>query len=341
MKKELSVIGIDLAKSVFHVVGMDPRGQVVLRKRLSREAVMSFIVQLPPLLIGLEACGSAHYWARRFQEHGHEVKLIAPQFVRPYVKSNKNDTVDAEAICEAVTRPTMRFVPIKTVEQQDWQAVHRVRERLVTARTALVNEVRGLLAEYGIVLPKGITRFRAQVVECCERHTGQLSPLGQELFQRLYEEFVVLDERIGYYDKKITLLCNSHPSCQRLKAIPGFGALAATALVAAVGEASRFQSGRQMAAWVGVVPRQHSTGGKSRLLGISKRGDVYLRKLLIHGARAALRTSGNKTDRTSRWVQQLVTRRGHNRATVALANKHVRVAWALLCTRQPYQAQAA
>jgi transposase len=233
---------------------------------------MGFIAQLPPLLIGLEACGSAHYWARRFRAHGHEVKLIAPPFVRPYVKSNKNDTVEAEAICEAVTRPTMRFVPIKTVEQQDWQAVHRVRERLVTARTALVNEIRGLLAEYRIVLPKGITRFRAHVVESCERHTEQLSPLGQELFQGLSEEFVALDERIGYYDKKIVLLCNAHPSCRRLQAIPGFGALAATALVAAVGEAKRFQNGRQLAAWVGVVPQQHSTGGKSRLLGISKRG---------------------------------------------------------------------
>jgi transposase len=199
MKKELSVIGMDLAKSVFQVVGMDHHGAVVLRKRLSREALMAFIAQLLPTLIGLEACGSAHYWARQFREHGHEVKLISPQFVRPDVKSNKNDLVDAEAICEALTRPTMRFVPIKTVEQQDWQAVHRVRERLVAARTALVNEIRSLLAEYGIVLPKGITRFRAHVVECCERHTDQLSPLGQELFQQLYEEFVALDGRITYY----------------------------------------------------------------------------------------------------------------------------------------------
>jgi transposase len=298
---------------------------------------MPFIAQLPPVLIGMEACGGAHYWARRFREHGHDVKLMAPQFVKPYVKSNKNDTQDAEGISEAVTRPTMRFVPAKEVGQQDIQALHRVRERLMGARTALVNEVHGLLNEYGIVIPKGVSKFRKTVVGKLESEKDKLTPLSQEMFWKLVEEFAALEEQLAFYQEKLESLAKTHPECQRLMTIPGIGPLSATALVAAVSDASAFHNGRQFAAWLGLVPRQHSTGGKERLLGISKRGDRYLRKLLIHGARATMRWVSLKTDRRSQWIRQLVERRGKNRTAVAIANKNARIVWALLTSHQSYQ----
>jgi transposase len=337
VKHHISVLGIDIAKRVFHVVGMDERGQIVLRKRLSRNALMPFIATLPPVLIGMEACGGAHYWARRFREHGHEVKLMAPQFVKPYVKSNKNDMRDAEGIGEAVTRPTMRFVPVKDVDQQDIQALHRVRERLMGERTALVNEVHGLMNEYGIVIPKGVSKFRQAVVGTLESAKDKLTPLSQEMFWKLVEEFTALEEQLAYYQEKLDTLGTTHPECQRLMTIPGVGPLTATAIVAAVSDASAFKNGRQFAAWLGLVPRQHTTGGKERLLGISKRGDSYLRKLLIHGARATIRWVGLKTDRRSQWIRQLLARRGKNRTAVAVANKNARIIWALLTHHQDYQ----
>ncbi len=254
------------------------------RKRLSRHDLIPFLAKLPPVLIGMEACGGAHDWARRFRAHGHEVKLMAPQFVKPYVKSNKNDSRDAEAIAEAMTRPTMRFVPTKEVDQQDLQALHRVRERLIGARTALVNEVHGLLHEYGIVIPKGVAKFRQAVVGKLESEQDKLTPLSQEMFWKLIDEFAALEKQLAYYQEKLEALATTHPACQRLMTIPGIGPLTATALVAAVSDASAFKNGRQCAAWLGLVPRQHSTGGKERLLGISKRGDSSLRKLLVHGA---------------------------------------------------------
>ena len=337
MKQEISVLGIDIAKRVFHAVGTDDRGKIVFRKRLSRHALMPFIAKLPPVRIGMEACGGAHYWARRFRAHGHEVKLMAPQFVKPYVKSNKNDTRDAEGISEAVTRPTMRFVPTKDVDQQDIQALHRVRERLIGERTALVNEVHGLMNEYGIVIPKGVSKFRRAVVEKLEFEKDKLSALSQEMFWQLVEEFATLEEQLTFYQEKLESLAKTHPECQRLMTIPGIGPLSATALVAAVSDASAFHNGRQFAAWLGLVPRQHSTGGKERLLGISKRGDRYLRKLLIHGARATMRWVDLKTDRRSQWIRQLVERRGKNRTAVAVANKNARIVWALLTSHQSYQ----
>jgi transposase len=341
MQQQLSVVGIDLAKRVFHVAGMDERGKIVLRKRLTREALLPLLAQLAPVLIGMEACGGAHYWARRLREHGHTVKLIAPQFVKPYVKSNKNDPADAEAICEAVTRPTMRFVPIKEIEQQDLQALHRARERVVKARTALVNEIRGLLAEYGIVLPPSVTKFRNGFLATLEAERAKLTALSQELFGQLYEEFGALEKRLAYYTAKLEAISAAHPVCQRLETIPGIGPLTATAMIAAVSDVTHFQNGRQFAAWIGLVPRQHSTGGKPRLLGISKRGDVYLRTLLIHGARATLRWIGLKTDRRSKWVRGLIDRRGKNKAAVALANKNARIAWVLLKTDAVYMAEDA
>jgi transposase len=341
MAQTVTVLGIDIAKLVFHVVGMDDTGHVVLRKRLTRGALPRFIATLPPLRIGMEACGSAHYWARRFREHGHDVRLMSPQFIKAYVKSPKNDARDAEAICEAVTRPTMRFVPIKRVEQQDLQALHRVRERLIKARTALVNEIRGLLSEYGMILPQGITKFRRLIVPTLEAGEAQLTPCSRELFRQLYEEFLALDQRLASYDEQLTAMGRAHPECQRLQTIPGIGPISATALIAAIGEATQFTNGRQLAAWLGLVPREHSTGGKPRLLGISKRGDVYLRTLLVHGARATLRWVDTKSDDRSRWVRALIARRGKNRAAVALANKNARIVWALLVYHQEYRARVA
>jgi transposase len=332
----VSVLGIDLAKQIFHVVGMDDTGTVVLRKRLPRSALMSFIAQMPPVVIGLEACGGAHYWARRFREHGHTVKLRAPQFVKPYVKSNKYDLAEAEAIGEAVTRPTMRFVPIKAIAQQDLQSLHRVRERLIKARTALINEIRGLLSEEGIVLPQGVTKFRQGLLPRLDQAQAKLTALGRTLFQQLYEEWHALEERLAYYNEPREAIGQAHPVGQRLLTIPGLGPLTATALVAAGNDATHFKHGRQLAAWLGLGPRQHSTGGQPRLLGISKRGDRYLRKLLVHGARATLRWAKLKHDRRSRWVRALIERRGTNRAVVALANKHARMAWVLLTTDQVY-----
>jgi transposase len=341
MAQTISVLGIDIAKLMFHVVGMDDAGHVVLRKRLARGELPRFIANLPPLRIGMEACGGAHYWARRFREHGHDVRLIAPHFVKAYVKSPKNDARDAEAICEAVTRPTMRFVPIKQVEQQDLQALHRVRARLIKARTALVNEIRGLLHEYGIVLPQGITKFRTLIVDKLQQEQAKLSTLSAELFWQLYDEFRALEKRLASYDEKLAAMGQAHPECQRLQTIPGIGPVTATALIAAIGEATQFTNGRQLAAWLGLVPREHSTGGKPRLLGISKRGDVYLRTLLIHGARATLRWIETKPDDRSRWVRALIARRGKNRAAVALANKNARIVWALLVHHQEYRVKPA
>jgi transposase len=332
----VSVLGIERAQQIFPGVGMDDTGTVGLRKRLPRSALMSFIAQMPPVVIGLEACGGAHYWARRFREPGHTVKLMAPQFVKPYVKSNKHDMADAEAIGEAVTRPTMRFVPIKAIAQQDLPSLHRVRERLINARTALINEIRGLLSEYGIVLPQGVTKFRQGWLPMLDQEQAKLTALGRTLFQQLYEEWRALEERLVYYNEQLEAICQAHPVCQRLPTIPGIGPLTATALVAAVNDATHFKNGRQFAAWLGLVPRQHSTGGKPRLLGISKRGDRYLRKLLVHGARATLRWTKLKNDRRSRWVRALIERRGTNRAVVALANKNARIVWVLLTTDQVY-----
>ena len=330
MAPHLSVMGIDIAKRVFHLVGMDERGKVVIRKRLSRAELLPFMVQLPPVIVGMEACGGAHDWARRLREQGHDVKLMAPQYVKPYVKTNKNDLRDAEAIAEAVTRPSMRFVPIKDIHQQDIQALHRVRERLIGARTALINEMRGLLAEYGIVLPKGRQAFRQAVMATLEAEQDKLTAMSQTLFRRLFEEFVKLEAEVAYDEEQLDSMAATHPECQRLLTIPGIGPITATALIAAVSDVSGFQNGRQFSAWLGLVPRQHSTGGHTRLLGISKRGDRYLRKLLIHGARATLRWVGTKVDGRSQWIRGLLERRGWNRTAVAVANKNARIVWALL-----------
>jgi transposase len=337
MKQNMSVVGIDLAKRTFHLVGMDATGQILFRKRLCRDALRPFIVPLPPVVMGMEACGGAHYWARRFREPGHEVKLMAPQLVKPYVKSNTNATRDAEAIGEAVTRPTMRFVPVKGRDQQDIQSLHRARERLRKARTALVKAIRGLLSAYGMVLPTSVRKFRQAFVSTLEAERSKLTELRHALCEPLLDAFLEVEKRLVYDDEKRTTMGQSHPACQRRLTIPGSGPLTATAFVAAMSAAEPCKNGRQCAAWLGLVPRQHTTGGKARLLGRRKRGDGSVRKLLVHGARATVRWVGSTTARRSQWIRACVERRGTNRTAVAVAKKNARIAWVLLRRQQDSQ----
>ena len=270
-------VGIDLAKQVFQVHGVDYQDKVVLRKQLRRNQLLSFFATLPPCLIGMEACGGAHHWARELQKLGHTVKLIAPQFVKPYVKSNKNDANDAEAICEAVGRPTMRFVSVKTIAQQDLQAIHRIRSELVRQRTAKVNQIRGFLAEYGLVVGRQVATLRRALPELLEDAENGLSFDFRALLEDLRQDLIRLDERVAEMDKKVHTLADSMPAAKLLQSIPGIGPISATAIVCAVGDGKQFKRGRDLAAWLGLTPRQQSSGGKDRLLGISKRGDTYLR----------------------------------------------------------------
>jgi transposase len=330
-------IGIDLAKQVFQLHGVDRLEKVVLRKQLRRAQMHEFFQNLPPCLIGMEACGSSHYWARELRKYGHQVKLIAAQFVKPYVKGGKNDANDAEAICEALGRPSMRFVAIKDESQQVVQAEHRIRSRLIRARTALCNEVRGLLGEFGIVISLGIVQVRQALPVLLENSDGKLNARFLHLLSELAEELRDVDDRVKAHDQRIAAAVKSDERIQRLMAIEGFGPITASALVAAVGDATQFANGRDMAAWLGLVPRQNSSGGKERLGHISKRGDTYLRTLLIHGARAALTACGTKQDRRSRWAQSLMLRRNRNIATVALANKNARIAWSILSKKEVYR----
>lgn len=333
----VSRIGIDLAKATFQLHGVDPHEKVTLRRKLRRGQMLDFFRKLPPCLIGLEACGSAHHWGRELSKLGHTVKLIAPQFVKPYVKSNKNDANDAEAICEAVSRPNMRFVPIKSAEQQDIQAVHRIRSGLIRQRTAKANQIRGLLCEYGIAVPKNIEALRRAMVLLVEDTSHGLSEPFRRLLRGEWNDLQELDRRVGEMDDEIRRIALEHPIVQRLLKIPGIGPITATALIAGIGDIRLFKRGRDLSAWLGLVPKQHSTGGKDRLLGISKRGDTYLRTLLIHGARAVLRTAANKTDPRSDWLNKLAQRRNKNIAAVALANKNARIVWALLSRETNYQ----
>ncbi len=328
-------VGIDLAKTVFQVHGVDEKGKSVLRKQLKRAQVLEFFANLQRCLIGMEACGSAHYWARKLSALGHEVKLMAPQLVKPYVKSNKSDRNDAEAICEALGRPNMRFVPIKHPEQQALLALHRVREGLVAARTAQVNQIRGLLAEFGLVMPQGVAKMRARVPEILEDGANELPGLMRERVARCYEQFQGLDAQVHELEARIVRWHRDHEASRQLAEVPGVGPITATAYVATLGDGQAFNSGRQAAAWLGIVPRQRGSGGKQQLLGISKRGDVYLRKLLIHGARAVLRHL--KPEQADSWLGALARRRHRNVAAVALANKNARILWALLAHGGKYQ----
>lgn len=335
----ITTIGLDLAKAVFQVHGVNEHGKAVMQKKLKRADVMNFFAKLLPCLIGMEACGSAHYWARKLTELGHTVKLMAPQFVKPYVKTNKNDARDAEAICEAVCRPNMRFVPVKTVEQQGVLSLHRARQGFVVERTAQANQLRGLLSEFGIVIPKGIRNLERQLPGILEDADNGLSGMNRELFRRLFDHFRQLDHQVKELEDQIKAWHRDNADSQRLESIPGIGPLTATALIGAIGNASAFENARQLAAWLGLVPRQDSSGGKERLLGISKRGDVYLRTLLIHGARSVLMRVKSRANQADGWLARLAERRHPNIAAVALANKNARIVWALLVHGREYQAK--
>lgn len=334
---KLTRIGVDLAKQVFQIHGVDSHEQVKCRKQLKRGQMLDFFRQQEPCLVAMEACGSSHYWARELRQLGHEVRLIAPQFVKPYVKSGKNDANDAEAICEAASRPTMRYVTVKSAEQQASQSVHRIRSRLIRARTALLNEIRGLLGEFGRVAARpGIASTRAllqQALDESDKLPGELN----EMLLLLQDELQQQDRRVKQLDEMLRRQVGTDERVQRLLKIEGVGPISATAIVASVGDARQFRSARQFAAWLGLVPSQHSSGGKERLGAISKKGDSYLRMLVIHGARAALNACKNKVDRRSEWVNQLQARRNTNIATVALANKNARIIWAILSRGESYR----
>lgn len=335
---KLTTIGIDLAKNVFQVHGVDERGKAVLKKQLKREQMAAFFANLAPCLIGMEACGSAHFWANKLQAMGHTVKLMAPQFVKPYVKTNKNDAADAEAICEAVSRPNMRFVPIKQAEQQAVLALHRARQGFVKARTAQANQIRGLLAEYGIIIPQGIAHIGKRLPEILEDGENGLPGVFRHLIARLGDHLKELDRQAQELEVQIQVWHSENAASRKLAQIPGIGPITASALVASIGNARNFENGRQLAAWLGLVPRQNSSGGKQTLLGISKRGDTYMRTLLIHGARAVIRVAERKAAHAGSWLAGVMGRRNKNVAAVALANKNARIVWALLAQDRDYKA---
>src|SRR6202049_2340900 len=334
---KVTTLGIDLAKSIFRLHGVDARGVAVLRRQLTRQQLLPFLAKLSPCLVGMEAGPGAHFWAREIGKLGHEARLMSPHFVKPYVKSNKNDANDAEAICEAVGRPSMRFVPNKNTSQQDVQALHRIRSQLIKWRTALANEIRGLLAEYGIVVTRGIAPLRRMLPVILEDAENGLSGLFREMLVEMAGRLRLLEGRLRQYDLRVARVFGQDERCHRLAQVEGVGPLIATALVAAVGNAHEFKSGRELSAWLGLVPRQHSSGGKTVLLGISKRGDRYLRTLFIHGARSAVRTVESRKDLRSVSISRLKCRQGPNVAAVALANRNARVLWALLTKGESYR----
>ena len=337
---EITTIGLDLAKTVFQVHGADRDGRPVVRKKLRRGQVLGFFAGLSPCLIGLEACASAHYWARELQALGHAVRLIPPQYVKPFVKTNKNDASDAEAICEALIRPTMRFAPLKSAEQQSVLMLHRARELLVRQRTMLINSLRGHCGEFGIVVAQGASKVAELIAMIEDPEDERLPALAHEALGSLVGELRTSQAQIAGLEKKLMAWHRANEASHRLATIPGVGVITATALVATIGDASQFHSGRQLAAWLGLVPRQYSSGGKERLGRISKRGDGYLRKLLVHGARTVLLWSRRKKETRTAWQEALLARRPTNVVVVAMANKTARVVWALLSRGETFRSEA-
>lgn len=333
---DINILGIDTAKRVFHLCGLNRAGKVVFKKKVLRSKFVETVINCNAKLLALEACSGSHHWARTFKSHNLDVKLIAPQFVKAYVKSNKTDMADAEAIAEAASRPTMRFVAIKSTEQQDLQALHRTRERFIKQRTAISNEIRGFLSEYGVALPNGFSKLKEFLSLELSENT-ELSPMLKDLVFDLYQEFKRADEKVKNYDLLLKRITRSHPVAKRLTTIPGIGSVCATACLAAVSSAHDFKNGRHFASWLGLTPREHSSGGKQKLLGISKRGNSYLRKQLVHGARSVSYHARNSNDINSSWIKGIIQRSGNNKAVVALANKNARIIWSLMKTENNYQ----
>ena len=334
---KMTTVGLDLAKNIFHVVCINAQGKEVKKRMLRRKQVRPFFVQLPPCVVGMEACAGSHYWGRKLRALGHAVKLIAPQYVKPYLRGNKNDYNDARAIAEAVTRPEMPTVGIKTVEEQDMQALHRMRSQCLRDRTALSNSIRGLLGEYGIVFTKGVATLRRKIPEVLEDADNGLSLRFRHCLARRYEQLVELEGHITFYTKELNRLSEQDEACQRLQTVPGFGPIVASAFRSVIGDGRAYARGRDAAASIGLVPRQYSSGGKTVLLGISKRGNKYLRKQLIHGARSVVLQAVNKTDPLSLWINRIRQERGWNKAVVALGNKMARIGWAVLRHGTRYQ----
>ncbi|WP_191062451.1 IS110 family RNA-guided transposase [Geminicoccus harenae] len=336
MTVEITVLGLDLGKNSCSLAGLDAAGRVVLRRRMHRDGVTRLAAKLPACVVAMEACCGAHHLGRVLQGQGHEVRLMSPEYVRPYVKAQKNDERDAEAIAEAATRPTMRFVELKSEAQLDLQTLHRARDRLVGERTALINQLRGVLGERGILVPQGRRKLDLHLQALIAEDEVPLSPRIQALVEDMQVERRELDRRIQAFDDEFTALARTDPPARLLATIPGIGVLNATALTAAIGDAQTFRRGRDLAAWLGLVPKQMTTGGRPRLLGISKRGNVYLRKLIIHGARAALPTLSKSETPLGEWLRGLLARAHVNKTVVALAARLARIVWAVLRSGQPF-----
>jgi transposase len=335
---QIRSVGIDLGKTTFHLVALGDNGKVLLKKKFTQKQLITFTANMQTSLIGMEACGGAHFLGRALREQGHDVKLIPAQFVRPFVKSNKNDFIDAEAIAEAVDRQNMRFVPIKTDDQLDLQALHRVRDRLITRRTSVINQLRAFLLERGLVFAKSPARLRERMPEILENADEDLTPRMRNLLALLWNEWKDLELQIVEMNDEVEQIASSDPACTRLRQIPGIGPLVATAIVASIGNGAAFHKGREFAAWLGLVPKQYSTGGKAKLYGISKRGNNYLRKILIHGARAVVLRSKRERIAMGAWMTSLETRAPRNVLIVATANKLARIAWAVLSSGEDYRA---
>jgi len=337
---QVITIGFDLAKNVFQVHGVDAEGRVAIRRQLRRSQVLPFFKKLPPCLVGMEACATAHHWARELIGLGHEVKLMPPHYVKPYVKRNKNDAADAEAICEAVTRPSMRFVAVKGVEQQSILMVHRTRELLVRQRTMVVNAMRAHMAELGIVAPVGVPQIKKLLAIIADADDDRLPPVARTCLEALVRQFVSLHEEINAAEKRIHAWHRSNETSRRLETIPGIGRITASALAASVSDPSVFRSGRELAAWIGLVPRQNSTGGKQRLGRISKQGDRYLRWLLVAGALSVIRHAKRRGTSHLPWLSDIITRKPTKVAAVALANKNARIVWGVLMGGESYRPPA-
>ncbi len=336
----IKLIAIDIAKSIFHVRAVNHCGKAIYDKKVRREKLFDTVLSLSDkATIAMESCATSHYWGRRFQSQGYTVKLIAPQFVKPYVKSHKNDRADAEAIAEAASRASMRYVEIKTAEQQSLQFVHRIRTRLIGNRTALMNEARAILSEFGYITAKGKASLKRFIVCTLNKQDTEFPDAAKKLVSNLYEEICDIDERIVIYDKQLKSLAKSDPTCQKLQTIHGIGYVAATALLGSFGKAKQFKNGRSLAASVGLVPDQHSSGGKERLGRITKKGDGYIRQLLVHGGRAVLRTAHQHKDPYRLWATKLRNLKGYNKASVALANRNARIAWVILSKGEVFSAE--
>jgi len=335
---QIRSVGIDLGKTTFHLVALDDNGKVLLKRKFTQKQLITFTANMQTSLIGMEACGGAHFLGRALRAQGHDVKLIPAQFVKPFVKSNKNDFLDAEAIAEAVDRQNMRFVPIKTDDQLDLQALHRVRDRLIARRTSVINQLRAFLLERGLVFVKSPAKLRERMPEILENAEEDLTPRMRNLLAMLWNEWKDLELQIEEMNDEVERIASSDAGCMRLRQIPGIGPLVATAIVAAIGNGAAFHKGREFAAWLGIVPRQYSTGGKARLYGISKRGNNYLRKILIHGARAVVLRSKRDRIAMGAWMTALEARAPRNVLIVATANKLARIAWAVLSSGKDYRA---